>query len=225
MQIYTFSESASSTSPLLYYKGDQLIRAGYPFFLPSLEERFVAFPVLAVRIGRLGKEVAERFAHRYIDGIGVGVDIVAPDRLATCRAGGLPWESAVAFGEAAAAAFTEKNCSEELADNYVLHFALERKALHGEIVVSGASIRRAVAAYSAPRMIKQGDVLLLPPSVPFESSLLREENRLGVEDRIPSNFSERETSTAITIPLEIGCKLLLGFSSLPFTPLLSLRIC
>ncbi|HAO63855.1 MAG TPA: 2-hydroxyhepta-2,4-diene-1,7-dioate isomerase, partial [Porphyromonadaceae bacterium] len=36
-----------------------------PFFIPDFAPEFVLHPALAVRIDRLGKNIAPRFAHRY----------------------------------------------------------------------------------------------------------------------------------------------------------------
>lgn len=43
------------------------LRSGQPFFVPDFAPRYAVEPMLALRIGRLGKCIARRFAHRYID--------------------------------------------------------------------------------------------------------------------------------------------------------------
>lgn len=43
------------------------LRSGQPFFVPDHAPRYAVEPMLALRIGRLGKCIAQRFAHRYID--------------------------------------------------------------------------------------------------------------------------------------------------------------
>lgn len=45
-----------------------IIHNGKPFFVPEFDSAVVLYPCLAVRIGRLGKCVAERFAERYVSG-------------------------------------------------------------------------------------------------------------------------------------------------------------
>ena len=104
MKIYQFVFDSREELLHYYYKGEALIRKGYPLFLPntSPEESYVAYPSLLVRIGRTGREVASRFSHRYINGLGVGFDIVHHNRLCDLIDARQPWSEAVAFGYAAA---------------------------------------------------------------------------------------------------------------------------
>ena len=57
---------------------------------------------LVVRINRVGKAIAERFAHRYYDEVGLGIDFTARDLQRRAIAEGLPWESCKAFDRSAA---------------------------------------------------------------------------------------------------------------------------
>lgn len=50
-----------------------LLREGWPFFVPDWSEAFVARAVWAVRISRLGKDIAPAFAHRYHEGVHMAV--------------------------------------------------------------------------------------------------------------------------------------------------------
>ncbi len=43
------------------------LRSGQPYFVPAHAPHYAVEPMLALRIGRLGKCIAPRFAHRYID--------------------------------------------------------------------------------------------------------------------------------------------------------------
>ncbi len=45
------------------------LRNRQPYFIPDHAPRFGALPVVAFRVGRLGKCIARRFAHRYIDAL------------------------------------------------------------------------------------------------------------------------------------------------------------
>ena len=47
---------------------------------------------IVVKIDRLGKNIAERFAHRYYHEVTVGIDFTARDLQNRQRAQGLPWE-------------------------------------------------------------------------------------------------------------------------------------
>lgn len=54
-----------------------LLKAGKPFFVPDFADRFMARPYMVLRIGRLGKNIAKRFAWRYIDGVTLGFAVEA----------------------------------------------------------------------------------------------------------------------------------------------------
>lgn len=69
----------------------------HPFFIPDFASRFEGTPALCVRLGRVGKSIAPRFASRYIADMAPALLITAPDRLADLRRAGLPWTEAVAF--------------------------------------------------------------------------------------------------------------------------------
>jgi 2-keto-4-pentenoate hydratase/2-oxohepta-3-ene-1,7-dioic acid hydratase in catechol pathway len=55
-----------------------------------------------VRICRLGKNIAPRFANRYYDAVTVGIDFTARDLQSKFRAAGLPWELCKGFDNSAA---------------------------------------------------------------------------------------------------------------------------
>lgn len=54
-----------------------LLKDGKPLFLPDFAQKFIAHPAFAVRINRLGKNIAKRFASRYYDAITVGLCVEA----------------------------------------------------------------------------------------------------------------------------------------------------
>lgn len=54
-----------------------------------------------LKISRLGKNIAEKFAHRYYDEITVGIDFTARDLQRKLKEKGLPWEIAKSFDNAA----------------------------------------------------------------------------------------------------------------------------
>ena len=66
--------------PVVFLKPDSsLLKDGKPFFLPDHLGRVDYEGELVVRICRLGKNIPERFAHRYYDAVTVGVDFTARD--------------------------------------------------------------------------------------------------------------------------------------------------
>ena len=67
-----------------------ILYTGRPFFIPDFAQRFVAAPTIIVRMGRLGKCVAPKFAHRYWDAFTAGFTVRAVES-DDARLVGLDW--------------------------------------------------------------------------------------------------------------------------------------
>lgn len=94
---------ALSQEPVIFMKPDSaLLKDGKPFFIPDFSEQVDYETELVVRINRLGKNIAERFAHRYYDAVTVGIDFTARDLQRKYRAEGKPWELCKGFDNSAA---------------------------------------------------------------------------------------------------------------------------
>lgn len=79
-------------------KGDSsLLNGRKPLFIPDWTQEPAATPCIILRISRLGKEIAERFADRYYDAVAPGMDFIAADRLREAQAKGSSWTQAIAF--------------------------------------------------------------------------------------------------------------------------------
>ena len=79
-------------------KGDScLLNGRKPFFVPDWSQEIGVTPCMILRVSRLGKEIALRFADRYYDAIAPGEDFVAMDALREAKAAGKPWTKALAF--------------------------------------------------------------------------------------------------------------------------------
>ncbi|VAW18817.1 Fumarylacetoacetate hydrolase family protein [hydrothermal vent metagenome] len=90
------------TEPVVFMKPDSaILRNNDPFYIPGFSKNVHYEIELVVKIGRLGKNIEKRFAHRYYDEIGLGVDFTARDLQSELRAKGLPWEKAKAFDRSA----------------------------------------------------------------------------------------------------------------------------
>lgn len=96
--------------PVIFSKAESaLLKDGRPFFIPDFAERFDYETEIVVRIKHVGKNISERFAHRYYDDITVGIDFTARDLQDTLRSKGLPWEICKGFdGSAAIGTFVNK---------------------------------------------------------------------------------------------------------------------
>ena len=70
--------NCQETTPSVYLMADSsLLKDGKPLFLPDFASEFIAYPSLVVRINRLGKNIAKRFASRYYDAVTVGLCVEA----------------------------------------------------------------------------------------------------------------------------------------------------
>ena len=90
------------TEPTIFMKSDSsLLKDGKPFFFPDFSSEIHYETELVVKIDRLGKNIAERFAHRYYSEVTVGIDFTARDLQRRLREQGLPWEISKAFDNSA----------------------------------------------------------------------------------------------------------------------------
>ena len=86
------------TSPLFFLKPDTAIQPkGHPFFIPDFSNNIHFEVELVVKISKNGKNIDEKFAHKYYDKIGIGIDFTARDIQEDCKKNGLPWEKAKGF--------------------------------------------------------------------------------------------------------------------------------
>jgi acylpyruvate hydrolase len=122
--------------PVFFMKPDSaLLRNNDPFYIPDWTNEVHHEIELIIKINRLGKNIEKRFAHRYFDEIGLGIDFTARDVQSQLKAKGLPWEKAKAFDQAAVlgGTFFEKSI---LPDQEAIHFKLN---INGKPVQEGNS--------------------------------------------------------------------------------------
>ncbi len=92
-----------AADPVLFMKPDTaLLKDGKPFFIPDFSDRVEYEAELVLKICRLGKNISERFAHRYYDEITIGIDFTARDIQYQLEKFGAPWEIAKGFDSSAA---------------------------------------------------------------------------------------------------------------------------
>jgi 2-keto-4-pentenoate hydratase/2-oxohepta-3-ene-1,7-dioic acid hydratase in catechol pathway len=88
---------------VIFTKADSaLLKPGRPFFVPDDMGRIDYEAELVIRICRLGKNIPERFAHRYYDAVTVGIDFTARDMQRQASEAGLPWTICKGFDGSAA---------------------------------------------------------------------------------------------------------------------------
>src|SRR5512133_407227 len=123
------------TEPVFFMKPDSaLLKDNKPFFLPDFSSEIHHEIELVIKISRLGKNIDAKFAGRYYDEIGLGIDFTARDVQRQLIEKGLPWEKAKAFDSSAVLGkFLTK---EELGNMDQILFSLKR---NGEVVQAGDS--------------------------------------------------------------------------------------
>lgn len=111
-------------APVIFMKPDTaLLRPGEIFYYPEFSEDVHHEVEIVVKINKMGKFIEEKFAHKYYDEIGVGIDFTARDVQSKLKSKGLPWELAKAFnGSAPVSDFVSKA---DFADLQDLNFKLE----------------------------------------------------------------------------------------------------
>ena len=89
-------------NPVVFLKPDTaLLKNGNPFYYPDFSTNIHHEAELVLKISKEGKNIQKKFANRYFDEIGLGIDFTARDLQDQCKAKGLPWEIAKGFNGSA----------------------------------------------------------------------------------------------------------------------------
>ena len=147
--------------PVFFMKPDTaLVKDNKPFFLPDFSNEIHHEVEIVLKINRLGKNIDEKFAHRYYSEIGIGIDFTARDLQAKCKEKGLPWEIAKAFDNSAP--IGEFVSKEEFKDLANINFRLD---INGTTVQKGNTsdmifhFDRLISHVSKYVTLKIGDLL------------------------------------------------------------------
>ncbi|AVR45852.1 2-hydroxyhepta-2,4-diene-1,7-dioate isomerase [Christiangramia fulva] len=88
--------------PVLFHKPDtSVLLKKQPFFIPDFSDDVHYEVEVLVKINKIGKHIQEKFAHKYYEEIGLGIDFTARDLQQKLKEKGLPWEKAKGFDGAA----------------------------------------------------------------------------------------------------------------------------
>ncbi|HLW15031.1 MAG TPA: fumarylacetoacetate hydrolase family protein [Flavobacteriaceae bacterium] len=95
-------ENERPESPVLFLKPDTaVLPSKQAFYIPDFTKDLHYEVEVLVKINRVGKHIDAKFAHKYYDQIGLGVDFTARDIQQKLKEKGLPWEKAKAFDNSA----------------------------------------------------------------------------------------------------------------------------
>ena len=85
--------SVHPENPVVFMKPDSaILRKNRPFYIPDFSKDVHHEVELVIKINRLGKHIAKKFAHRYYTEIGLGIDFTARDLQRNLKEKGHPWE-------------------------------------------------------------------------------------------------------------------------------------
>ncbi len=86
------------SEPVIFLKPDTaVVQKQFPFVIPEFSTDVHHEVEVLVKINKVGKHIAQKFAHKYYDEIGLGIDFTARDLQQRLKDKGLPWEKAKAF--------------------------------------------------------------------------------------------------------------------------------
>ena len=112
-------------SPVIFLKPDtSIILKNQPFFIPDFSSEINYEVEIILKICKLGKHIENKYAHKYFNQIGLGIDFTARDTQNELKSNGLPWEKAKAFdGSALVGSWFDKTKFQDLRN---LNFSLNK---------------------------------------------------------------------------------------------------
>ena len=118
-------ENERPLEPVVFLKPDTaILLKKQPFFIPDFSNDVHHEVEVLVKINKVGKHIQKKFAHKYYDEIGLGIDFTARDLQKQLKEKGLPWEKAKSFdGAAVIGRWLNKN---EFEDVNNLNFTLQK---------------------------------------------------------------------------------------------------
>jgi len=147
--------------PVVFIKPDSsILPPELDFYIPEFSNDIHYEVEVLVKIKRVGKHIDEKFAYKYYDEIGLGIDFTARDLQAKLKEKGLPWEKAKGFdGSAVIGKWLQKS---ELNALNSLQFSLMKNGIEvqkGNTELMLWKIDELIAYVSRFFMLKKGDVL------------------------------------------------------------------
>lgn len=154
--VNNYGESAENPA-FITFPDSCLINQSKPLFLPDFDSEFRLMPSLGVKICRLGKCIAPKFASRYYDSFAVGFNVCATNTLRSLREKGLPWDGATCFdGSIITGEFYPIDLLQE---SFTVR--VNEKSCEYSFRMLRMSIDEAVAQASELRTLKNGDIVFV----------------------------------------------------------------
>lgn len=175
--------------PVIFSKPETaLLKNNEPFYLPDFSNDIHHELEIIVKISKTGKNIEEKFAHKYYEEIGIGIDFTARDIQSYLKSKGLPWDLAKGFNDSAP---ISNFVSKHNFDLNNLNFSLE---INGETRQSGNtsmmihSIDSLIAFVSKYFTLKTGDIIFT--GTPAGVGAVKINDRLvgKIEDKVMFDF-------------------------------------
>jgi 2-keto-4-pentenoate hydratase/2-oxohepta-3-ene-1,7-dioic acid hydratase in catechol pathway len=147
--------------PVVFLKPDSaLLKDNKPFFIPEFSQQIEYEAELVFKIERLGKNIAEKFAHRYYSQVALGIDFTARDLQQQLRSKSEPWEISKGFdGSAILSRFVDlKDFSNQNEINFLLK-KNDKLMQAGNSKDMLFSIDKIIAYISQFYILKTGDLI------------------------------------------------------------------
>ncbi len=154
-------ENQKPDHPVVFLKPDSsILLKKMPFVIPAFSNDIHHEVEVLVKINKLGKHIDSKFAHKYYDELGLGIDFTARDIQNELKQKGLPWEKAKAFD--GAAVIGDWMPKDEFNNTDDLSFSLSK---NGKVVQQGRSslmlwkIDEIISYVSQYFTLKIGDII------------------------------------------------------------------
>lgn len=172
---------------LCYYQlaDSDVVRSGNPIFLPEFSEQFTAYFSIAVKICKLGKCIAPKFAHRYAQTAAMAYNIVGDSLLEELREKGLPWTEGVSFDRSCLLGNFEE--IDTFKNNGVITLRCGEKKLLYDPQKALDRMGETISHISRHNTLKTGDIILLalsPAGLP-----------LAIGEKLTSSFDNNDLTS------------------------------
>jgi len=161
-----------------------------PFFYPDFSKDVHYEVEIVIRICQAGKHIAKRFAHKYFDQVGIGVDFTARDLQNMLKEKGLPWEKAKAFDSSAP--LSAFKAIDNYKDIHKLNFRLD---INGQTVQRGNTnqmiytFEDIVAEVSKYMTLKKGDFIFTGTPAGVGQVKINDHLQAYIEDELMLDFN------------------------------------
>ncbi|WP_339713373.1 fumarylacetoacetate hydrolase family protein [uncultured Kriegella sp.] len=149
------------SDPVVFIKPDSaVLPKEQDFYIPEFSNDVHYEVEVLLKIKKVGKHIEERFAHKYYDEVGLGIDFTARDLQSKLKEKGLPWEKAKGFdGAAVIGRWLPKSDFKDLNNLNFSLFKNGSEVQKGNTSLMLWKIDELISYVSRFFMLKKGDVI------------------------------------------------------------------